>query len=253
MISLKSKIENNPFHLSPVEIIIPFHNEHSRVAKLIDSIFKTVLDNFYLITLVDDCSLNKGFVKEFSKTPGVRIFRQEKQKGFGAAVNLALSNPFSVRIDGMKSSIPWVIIMHSDVVVEDNQWLGNMGNSMMKLKNSGVKMISPKTNNPVEQNLALKGDKGLISDDVVLKEGFLPMYCVMAHRELFSKVGQLKEFPYAGTEAEEYALRMRSKGYLQAVCGSSWVNHFGRASLAHYDNHHKIQKILQKTKNDFKK
>ena len=225
MESLNSVIESNPFHMAPVEIIIPFHNEHSQVAKLIDGIFKTVLDNFYLITLVDDGSTNKNFIKEFNKTPGVRVFRQEKKKGFGAAINLALSNPYQIKINGMRSSIPWVVIMKPGVSVEDNKWLSSLGNTMYKLKTQGVKMISPKTNNANETELI--GQKGNIVEDSILEHGFLPMYCAMAHRELFAKVGMMKE---SDSSVADFAARMKSKGYVQGVCGSSWVNNVAKSN-----------------------
>ena len=48
----------------------------------------------------------------------------------------------------------------------------------------------------------------LKKQDYVLNDGFLPMYCVLAHRQLFKTVGPLAEYPYAGTEAEEYAYRI---------------------------------------------
>jgi len=73
----------------------------------------------------------------------------------------------------------------------------------------------------------------------------------LAHRELFNKVGSLKECPYAGTEAEEFAVRMRLMGYKQAVCGTSWVNHSGGATLANFTENIKVQEMLRKVKEEF--
>jgi GT2 family glycosyltransferase len=77
------------------------------------------------------------------------------------------------------------------------------------------------------------------------------MYCVIANRELFNRIGFLKEFPYAGTEAEEFAYRMRSKGFKQGVCGSSWVHHIGGATLKQYENDKKVNKILRNTYEEY--
>lgn len=245
-IFVNRKIENNPFYMAPVEIIIPFHGEQSRVAKLMESIFATVHTNRYLISLVDDGSLNKTFIKDIDKKklPGVRCFRTDENKGFGAAVNLALNTPWSKKIT-------WIAIMQSDVFAEENNWLSNMGETMNLLKNQGVKMVSPMTNNPMVESAVLTGQKSDRRPDVVLTEGYLPMYCVLAHRELFNKVGLLKECPYAGTEAEEFAVRMRMMGYKQAVCGTSWVNHTGGATLANFTENKKVQEILRKVKEEF--
>jgi GT2 family glycosyltransferase len=143
------------------------------------------------------------------------------------------------------------MIMQSDVFAEDNKWLYNMGETLNSLKDYGIKMVAPLTNNPMVDDDRLYGKKGEKKEDYVLKEGFLPMYCVMSHRELFKRVGFLKEYPYAGVEAEEYAYRMRAMGYKQAICGSSWVNHVGGATLSRFENNTKVQEILQKARDEF--
>ena len=249
-IFVNRKMENNPFYMASVEIIVPFYGEQARVAKLMESIFATVHTNRYLISLVDDGSINDTFIKDIDKKklPGVRCFHVDKNKGFGAAVNLALTTPWK------NQKITWVAIMQSDVFAEDNNWLSNMGETINLLKNQGVKMVSPMTNNPmIDSSVSSKmlGKKSDRRPDVVLTGGYLPMYCVLAHRELFNKVGLLKEYPYAGTEAEEFAFRMQKMGYKQAVCGTSWVNHSGGATLSNFAKNNKVQEILRNVKNDF--
>lgn len=245
-IFVNCKIENNPFYMAPIEIIVPFHGEQARVAKLMESMFATLHTNRYLISLVDDGSINSSFIKDIDrkKIPGVRCFRTDENKGFGAAVNLALKTPWN-------KSVTWVAIMHSDVFAEENNWLSNMGETINLLKSSGVKMISPMTNNPMVDFSFLTGKKNEIRPDFVLDEGYLPMYCVLAHRELFNKVGLLKEYRYAGTEAEEFAYRMKKLGYKQAVCGKSWINHSGGSTLSNFSQNMKVQEILRKNKEEF--
>lgn len=245
-IFVNRKMENNPFFMAPVEIIVPFYGEQASVAKLMTSIFNTVHTNRYLITLVDDGSINDSFIKDIDrkKIPGVRCFRNDKSMGFGAAINMALKTP-------RNKDISWITIMHSDVFVEDNHWLSSLGESMNILKTQGVKMIAPTTNNSLSQLSELTGSKGERKDDFILEDGYLPMYCVLAHRQLFEKVGYLKEYPYAGCEAEEFAIRMKSMGYKQAVCGSSWVNHKGEGTLEKLKKNNKVQGILRKVKEDF--
>mgnify|MGYP006277214783 CR=1 FL=1 len=238
-------IEAKPFLMSAVEIIIPFHNEQAKVVDLMNDIFMTVQKNRYLITLVDDGSGNKEFKSELEKRKlaGVRCLSHDNCRGFGAAVNTAIKNPFN-------KDINFILIMHSDVRVHDQNWLFNLGQSLAAMKDSGVKMISSLTDNPVVENDFLKSNKSEKKKDSVLLEGFLPMYTALCHRELFSRVGLLKEYPYAGVEVEEFANRMKSSGYKQAVCGSSWVQHEGRGTLAQFDKNNKIQEILRKARNE---
>ncbi len=243
-------LHKHPFFMEPVEIIIPFHGEQSLVTKLIDGIFKTVHANRYLITLVDDCSPNKHFVKQFekAKVPGLRCLRQETQKGFGAAINFALNHPFRTR-----TQINFVAIMHSDVSVDNTVWLSNLGTALQRLKPEGVKMVSSVTNNPMVESKFLTAEKGESKEDHILTEGYLPMYCVMANKELFKRVGPFKEYPYAGLEVEDYALRMAKLGFKQAVCGSSWVHHKGGGTLSNFTENEDVQKILRNVKEEFYK
>ena len=245
-IALKKTYATKPFHMTSVEFIIPFHNHQSLVAGLLTDIFATVVTNKYLVTLVDDGSKNRDFVSQIKtkNMPGVRVLRSDNQMGFGASVNLALRNPFPRRI-------PFVCIMHSDVRLRDTSWLERLGATLVEMKDSGVKMVSPRTDNPGADNPRLFWDGEKPSPDFVLEDGSLPMYCCLANRELFSKVGLFAEYPYAGVETEEFSARMRSMGYKQGVCGTSWVEHRGKGTLIDYENNNKVLEILRKARQEF--
>lgn len=239
--TLKSNFQANPFYQSLVEIIVPFHNQHSLVAKLYTDIFATVRTNRFVLTLIDDASKNPHFINDIrnKKVPGVRTFRSEEHRGFGAAVNLALKNP-------PQRKVPFVCVLQSDVRLKDTTWLFNLGTSLITLKDKGVKMVSPTTNNPLCDINDLTAEGPIDAPPKELASGHLPMYCFMAHRQLFSTVGQLLEAPYAGGEAEDYAKRMSEKGFKQGLCPSSWVFHEGRGTLKLFDNDKKAQQILRK-------
>ena len=54
----------------------------------------------------------------------------------------------------------------------------------------------------------------------------------MCHRDLFFKIGGfLKEYEFGGYEDEEFAHRVRSSGFKQAVCKSSYVDHVGGVTM----------------------
>jgi GT2 family glycosyltransferase len=249
---INKNIQKSMFRMAPVEIIIPFHNEHSKVSRLIESIYLTVRSNQFLVTLVDDCSDNKDYIKliEKRKLPGMRCFQLDEHKGFGASINFALSKPFKSR--RLPNGIPWVCIMHSDVKVEGN-WLFSLGQSIYTLNQSGVQMISPRTNNPTVDVDNMKCERGEVIDDFILEEGYLPLYCALMDRGLFKKVGLFKEYSYAGCETEDFAIRMRKMGFRQAVCGSSWVYHEGGATLKNFEKNKKVQGILKENREKFLK
>lgn len=240
----------DPRKMSAVEIVVPFYGKHSSVSNLIDAIFKSVSTNRYQITLVDDGSENESFIAAINeaKLPGVVCMRHDQRMGFGAAINSALQN-------AKHDWIPWVCIMHSDVLVEGATWLAALGNSMQKLKSSGVKMISPRTDNPGDSLKAVFEEKGINKRDGACKDfllvdnQYLPLYCALCHRDLFRHIGLFREFPLAGCEAQDLAIRMNKHGFSQAICGSSWVYHEGEGTISLLNK--KDKELLRKTRQDF--
>ena len=220
-------LEFGPFSRSAVDIIVPFHAQYEKVSELVRSIVVAVKSNPYQITLVDDCSENRNFGeevnKEFAKiapsgtSPQVRCVRSETQMGFGGALKLGFDSTTS----------PWVMFMHSDTLVEDPNFMINMGRSLLNWKKEGVpvKMVSAMSENP--------NDKIPPCDkDTVLKEGSLPMFCCMCHRDLFSYIGGfVKPYPFAWYEDEELAFRMKKSGLFQGICFKSKVRHHGSATI----------------------
>lgn len=237
---MKVKIANvkqQPFSRSPVDIIIPFHGEFDKVVRLVRSILLSVKSNPYQITLVDDGSVYydkendqiKSFVDEFKNfdegrpsgtEPIVQTVRSEKQLGFGAAALLGYQH----------TKQPWVMFMHSDCVVEDPNWMLEMGRSLLGQKK--IKMVGAKSQASFVGDPRCKGVKSQYGDDLIVNDSFLPLYCVMCHRDLFKHIGGfIKQYPYAGYEDEELAFRMNHYGFQQAICGKAWVYHEGSGTL----------------------
>lgn len=223
-----------PFSRSSVNIIIPFHGQYEKVIKLVQSILFCTKSNPYQICLVDDYSQNGALVQEWllksdlaKKTihykPQLVVHRTPEQLGFGGALRYGFE----------RTEEPWVVFIHSDCVVEDSNWLIAMGKSLLDLKKDQVRMVSARTNNPgAGAYKLLQGKRGEYIDDAILEEGSLPLYCVMAHRDLFHHIGGfIKEYPFGWYEDEELAYRMKHRGYKQAVCGRSWVHHEGGATV----------------------
>ncbi len=230
----KVQMKKSPFSRSPVDIIIPFHDHHDQVAKLVYSILISVKSNPYQITLIDDGSKNKFFSEDFKDfdrnrpmgtDPIVKVIRSEQRLGFGGALNLGFKN----------TKQPYVMIMHSDCLVENPNWMVSMGESLLALKEFNVRMVAAKSQNPGPGTAKLKAEKGefVTTNDMILNDDeFLPLYCVMAHRELFNRIGGfVKAYPYLGYEDEELAYRMKRHGYKQAVCSKAWINHTGGMTI----------------------
>jgi GT2 family glycosyltransferase len=217
-------MSHEPFSRSPVDIIIPFHGLYGKVTKLVESILFATKSNPYQICLVDDCSPNEKYVEQLQKAPQILTLRTPEQLGFGGALQYGFE----------RTQQPWVVFLHSDCVVDDPGWLIEMGKSLMRWRNEGkpVKMVAARTNNPVGGPQCLKSPTRATGKDEILEEGHLPLYCVMCHRDLFPNIGGfVKNYPYAWYEDEELAARMRKRGFLQGVCGRSWVKHHGGLTI----------------------
>jgi GT2 family glycosyltransferase len=223
VIGLKGKLQTPPFGRSPVDIIVPFHGQYDKVVRLIEGVYK-VRSNPYQLTLVDDGSPNTGFLAQIEALPQLKCIRLEKQCGFGAALRAGFE----------ATKQPWVMFMHSDCEIDDPLWMINLGQTLLQLKDQGVKMVSARTNNPMcddRRFIALKDTK---SEHVVLEAGEpMPLYCAMCHRELFGHIGGfIKEYPFAMYEDQELSHRMAAYGFKQAISGTSWVKHVGNATIS---------------------
>ena len=218
-----------PFSRSAVDIIVPFHSQYEKVYDLIRSIVIAVKSNPYQITLVDDCSENEEFGKDINKEfekstpqgmrPQVRCIKSASQLGFGGALKLGFESTTS----------PWVMFMHSDCVVEDPNFMINMGRSLLEWKKEGVpvKMVSASSNNPDEfKDLCSEGK------DKILKDATMPMFCCLCNRALFGYVGGfIKSYPFAWYEDEEFSHRMKKHGLLQGVCARARIRHHGGSTI----------------------
>ncbi len=216
-ISTGNRVATMPFAGSSVDIIIPYHGAYHYVRELVDSIYRNTKNNKYQICLVDDCSPNTDFGKSMSQLPRVKIIRNEQQVGFSASLFAGYS----------KTNNPWVVFLNSDCLIDDGFWLLHMGETLLKFKNQNVKMVSAKIEDPTCGHPAVKWQKDQF-EDIILEEGFLPLHCVLCHRELFPRIkGFLKPYPYGFYEDEELAYRMNKFDFRQAVSGKSHVTHFG--------------------------
>lgn len=228
---MKIDVKKSPFSSSRVDIIIPFHNNQDKISTLIQSIIMSVRSNPYRITIVDDASYDTEFLNELKNFDKDRpqgtisilqTVRSDEHIGFGGAIKLGLS----------KTENPWVLIMHSDCLVEEPNFMLEMGKTMLKLKDNNVKLISAKSNTVSgSADTRIHGEKFKPTEDIVLTDSFVPLFCFLCHRDLFNKIGLIKQYPYTGYEDEELYHRMKYYGYKQAICGRAWVKHEGSGTM----------------------
>lgn len=228
-ISLPSTFTSN------VDIIIPYHGQYGLLSALLQSIFRSTRSNYYEVCVVDDCSENAEFFQTLNQNAIKNAERRKTESNFKAIrlpEQVGFAGAMKAGLDATQN--PYVCFINSDCLIEDANWLRAMGEALLELKDQGVRMISPMTNNPVDGHPAQKGDKSKRDPEHVIlgSEEFLSLYCFMCHRELFNRCGGfLKSYPYGYFEDQEFAARMNKNGFKQAVCRSSWVHHKGMATI----------------------
>ena len=215
---------------STVSIIVPFHGKYELCTKLVDSILRLTKTNYYELCLVDDASPNKEYLERAEKnlmrrnSPiAIKCVRCEEQLGFAGAAKVGYDNTVS----------PYVVVINSDCLITNGNWLRGLGESLLEMKKDGVKMISAKTNNTVGGSTKQLGNKNESGDNLILdKDEHLSLYCFMFHRDLFYHIGGfIKPYPIGYYEDEELAFRMKKHNFKQGVSGKSWVHHEGEATL----------------------
>ena len=201
------------------DIIVPFHGQTEHLCRLIESINRSVIQPHHLC-LVDDASINSHFGK-IAAASKLHVIQNEQQIGFGASLMVGYN----------ATTNPIVVVMHSDVVVNPG-CINNMIESLLNLQNQKVGLVVAKTDKPGDGMDHLRGKRGDKSSDVILTEGFVPLYCAVFLRSLWKNIrGPIQPYFPAGYEDEELSYRMRRYGYKQAVCGSAWVQHDEGATI----------------------
>lgn len=244
-ISKVSTLQRHPFQGQKVDILIPFHGQYTLLRKLVESILRFTKSNRYAITLIDDCSPNSQFHEEIKQAPQCDAIRLSQQSGFGAAINAGIAHTSKRPIE-KGGPAPYIVILNSDCLIQDQNWLLGMGGTLLANKKENVKLVSAKSNNPVSDISELKSASKVKSEDVIVQEP-LPLFCAMCHRELFNKIqSKIKEYPL-GYEDEYLFFRMKRYGYKQAISGNSWIYHEGQATIKSLDPEY-VQQMYDKSR-----
>lgn len=259
---MKCTINPSPFEYASVDVLIPFHGEYHRVKKLMESILQLTSSPKIRVFLIDDCSPNESFIdgwKEYQST--VRAYdpfegmveKETRKKIFGIRLNKHLGFGAAIKVGAQASDAPYICILHSDCLIKSPRWLLAMGESLLNMKQQGVKLVSARSNNSGCDVQNLEGDYADKVKDFIVDEP-LPLYCALFHRELFNRIGgHIKSYPYAGYEGDELFYRMKKHGYGQGVSGEAWVYHEGESTIKNLWQDPKIKKIMLGNSEKFEK
>lgn len=201
---IKRDLTRSLFYFAPVEIIIPFTDQHRLVSRLLENIYSTVQTNKYIITLLDCGSKNKFFVKQLEKNklPNIRTLQFPEKNSQISAINYALQNPY-------QEGINWICFVNPAVHFDKNNWLKNLGDTYCKLQSENVSLISPK-----KRDTKIDNNENKIVDEPI------EFNCFLLWRGLFNTAGYFEESNL--DLSHQIYKKIKSTKRTQALCGSSF-------------------------------
>jgi GT2 family glycosyltransferase len=217
-------------------IVVPYHGQYTALRECIGSIFLQTRHLPFKITVVDDGSPNKDFFSTIAQIDNqIDGIRLDEQRGMGAALNEAIKS----------TEEPWLVFLNSDCVIRELDWLTNLYQALETNMKNKVGLVSACMNNGGNCTAIERDRTAPRNQNCVVSNEPLPLICTIAPRKLFDRVGLFQEYPYGYYEDEEFFWRMKKKGYQQAYCEKSWVEHKGGLTVqALWESNPNIKNIM---------
>jgi GT2 family glycosyltransferase len=183
--------------------------------------------------------------------PFIRVVRNETNRGFAAANNQGLALATGDRF----------VLLNNDTIVPHG-WLTPL---VRHLDDPRVGAVGPVTNRVGNEAQIETGYRTYAEFERFAREythahagerfeiPMLVMFCLAMRREIHERVGPLDERYHIGMfEDDDYAVRLRSRGYRLVCAEDVFVHHFGGVSLGSLLTSGQFQELLKANRERFR-
>ena len=217
-----------------VSIIMVTFKNPMYVRLALDSIFeKTIYPNYEIIVIDNSTEPEMTYLLQTMRRahPQLKVVFNDHNLGFAAANNVGLR---------LAAQSDYVVLLNDDVIVTRG-WLDVF---VRHLRDPQIGLIGPVTNyigNEACIKVSYADPTGIDAfayqytrthQGMLFDIPVLAMYCLALRRDILEQVGLLDEIYAIGMfEDDDYAMRVRKKGYRVICAEDVFIHHFGSVSF----------------------